>query len=94
VTETCDDDASNLITHVATTPATTADCDMTAAIHTDLAAKELLPSEHYLDIGYIDAELLVRSQIDHQVMLVGPVSSDPALTSAYSEWNHTRAIWS
>jgi transposase len=34
------------------------------AIHTDLAAKELLPSEHYVDIGYIDAELLVRRQTD------------------------------
>lgn len=78
LTETCDDDAPNLITHVATTPATTADCDLTAAIHTDLAGKQLLPNEHYLDIGYIDAELLVRSQTDHQVTLVGPVSSDPA----------------
>jgi hypothetical protein len=78
LTETCDDNAPNLNTHVATTPATTADCDLTAAIHTDLAAKQLLPSEHYLDIGYIEAELLVRSQSDHQVRLVGPVSSDPA----------------
>lgn len=78
LTETCDDDSPNLITHVATTPATTADSELTAKIHDDLAAKDLLPSEHYLDIGYVDAELIVQSASEHQVELVGPVITDPA----------------
>ena len=78
LTETCDDQTPNLITHVATTPATTADGDLTASIHTDLAAKALLPSEHYLDIGYVDAGVLVASQADHGVSVIGPVITDPA----------------
>lgn len=78
LTETCDDDAPNLITHVATTPATTADVDLTATIQADLAAKNLLPSEHYLDIGYVDAEILVTSQTEYNISVIGPVISDPA----------------
>src|SRR5262249_55190265 len=78
LTETCDDDMPNLITHVATTPATMADGDLTTSIRADLAAKELLPSEHYLDIGYVDAGVLVASQTDHNVTVIGPVINDPA----------------
>lgn len=78
LTETCDDDTPNLITHVATTPATTADADMTASIHRDLAAKDLLPSEHYLDIGYVDAGIVVTGQAEHGVTVVGPVITNPA----------------
>ncbi len=78
ITETCDDDAPNLITQVATTPATTADGDLTATIQADLAAKDLLPSEHYLDIGYVDAQVLVASQAEHGVSVIGPVITDPA----------------
>lgn len=78
LTETCDEDTPNLITHVATTPSTSADCQMTATIHTELAEKGLLPSEHYLDIGYVDGDILVSSQREHQVEVVGPVISDPS----------------
>jgi transposase len=78
LTETCDDDSPNLITHVATTAATTADGELTATIHSDLAKKHLLPREHYLDIGYVDAQILVDSQTEHDVRVVGPVITDPA----------------
>jgi transposase len=78
LTETCDDERPNLITHVATTPATTPDCTLTAAIQADLAAKDLLPSEHYVDMGYTDAALLVSSQAEHGITLVGPVTTDPS----------------
>ena len=43
LTETCEPDAPHLITNVATSPAPGSDYDMTPAIHTDLAARGLLP---------------------------------------------------
>ena len=76
LTETCDQDAPNLITHVETTPATTGDVEMTGTIHDALAEKDLLPSEHFVDTGYVDAGHLVSSQKDHQVDLYGPAPID------------------
>ena len=72
LTETCDDDQPQLITQVLTTPATTPDCVMGPAIQHDLARRDLLPSTHLLDSGYVDAELLVTAQTWHQVDVIGP----------------------
>jgi transposase len=68
----------HLITHVATTPSTTIDVEMTATIQAELAAKDLLPAEHIVDSGYIDAELLVTSMRAHTIDLLGPVIHDPS----------------
>lgn len=76
VTETCDADAPHLIVHVETTPAPVTDSDMTAPIHQALADKGLTPSIHLADAGYVDAELLVASQIEHSIELLGPVRPD------------------
>ena len=76
MTETCEADQVHLITHVETTHAVAADVDQTGPIHTALAAKGLLPGDHLLDAGYVDAELLVGSQFEHGVRLVGPVRPD------------------
>jgi transposase len=73
VTETCDDDAAHLIMHVATCPAMQPDMASTAAIHDDLARKDLLPAEHFVDSAYVDAGLLVSSQRDHAISLEGAV---------------------
>jgi transposase len=73
VTETCDADAAHLVTHVMTCPAMQPDMASTANIHTCLADKGLLPTEHFVDAGYVDAALLVGSQRDHGVSLEGPV---------------------
>jgi transposase len=73
ITETCDDDAAHLVTHVKTCPAMQPDMSGTAEIHQSLAAKELLPSEHFVDSAYVDAGLLVGSRRDHGVSLEGPV---------------------
>ena len=51
LTETCEKDSPHLITHVATTAATTDDGAMTETIHADLEAKELFPEEHMVDSG-------------------------------------------
>jgi transposase len=76
LTETCDDDAPHLITHVETTPGPVADGDKTPSIHEGLQAKGLLPSKHLADTGYIDAELLVQSREKYGVDLVGPTRAD------------------
>jgi transposase len=72
VTETCEDGQPHLITQVLTTPATTPDCVMGPAIHHALAQRDLLPGTHLLDGGYVDADLLVTAQAQHQIEVVGP----------------------
>ena len=76
LTETCDDDTPHLITHVATTPATTADVAMTPQIQEDLAARDLLPAEHLVDAGYVSSQHLVTSAARHGIDLVGPAPQD------------------
>ena len=76
LTETCDPEGPHLITHVLTTPATTADVQVTHQIHQALATKQLLPQEHLVDMAYIDGGHLVRSQTDYDLDLVGPVPPD------------------
>ncbi len=73
VTETCDEDAAHLVTHVKACPAMEQDMTSTAEIHERLAVKGLLPAEHFVDSAYVDAGLLVSSRRDHGVSLEGPV---------------------
>ncbi|MFS2011991.1 IS1182 family transposase [Azospirillum sp. CT11-132] len=96
VTETCDDDTAHLITHVKTCPAMEQDMTSTAAIHECLAAKGLLPAEHFVDSAYIDTELLVHSRRDYAVSLEGPVrsvSSWQARTGQGYDLPHFRIDW-
>jgi len=72
LTETCEEGQPHLITGVMTTPATTPDCVMGPLIQDDLATRDLLPSVHLLDGGYVDADLLVTAQATHQIDVVGP----------------------
>lgn len=76
LTETCEDEAPNLITHVETTPAPTADGEVTPRVHRALAAKGLLPTTHLVDTGFLDAALLVESERDDAVNLLGPTRRD------------------
>ena len=78
LTETCEDDTVNLLTHVTTTVATVHEAKCTAAIHQALAGKGLVPGEHLVDSAYVDAELLVRSREELGIALVGPGRPDPA----------------
>jgi len=41
-----------------------------------LQERELLPRQHLVDTGYVDAELRVSSQRDYQVELIGPARPD------------------
>jgi transposase len=65
-----------LIVQVQTTVANVQDVETTAIIQADLAQHHLVPDEHIVDTGYVDADLLVRSQEKHSIRLVGPVLSD------------------
>jgi transposase len=76
LTETCEDEEIHLITHVETTAAGITDSELSAPIHDALAKKDLLPSEHFLDAGYVDADLVVKSQHDLGIEVVGPMRPD------------------
>ena len=96
LTETCDDDAAHLITHVTTCPAMQPDMTSTAGIHEGLAAKRLLPAEHFVDSAYVDAGLLASSQRDYGVSLEGPVrgtSSRPARDGQGYDLPHFAIDW-
>ncbi len=76
LTETCEKDSPHLITHVETTTAPVSDDARTATIHEGLKQKELLPDQHIVDTGYVDAQLLHRSQQEYGIDLVGPTRAD------------------
>lgn len=76
LTETCLSEEIHLITNVETTVATTQDIEITETIHQSLARKKMLPKEHFVDSGYIDANLLLDSPQTYGVSLIGPVPKD------------------
>jgi transposase len=81
LTESCDDDLPRLITNIETTPATTPDDNLIEVVHRSLDGRNLLPSEHLVDKGYTDATVLVASQRDYGVEVIGPVVQDPSWQS-------------
>jgi len=76
LTETCEQDSPHLITHVATTTAPTTDEVMTETIHEELQRACLLPGQHFLDTGYITAPILVSSQHQYGIEVIGPRRPD------------------
>ena len=82
LTETCEPDRPNLITHVETTSATTADVVALDDIHDGLAAKGLLPAEHLADSAYMSAFELVKSRDRYGVEMVGPMRVDTSWQAA------------
>jgi transposase len=76
LTETCDESLPHLITHVETTPAPATDRSALAGVPQALQEKEVLPSLHLVDAGYVDAEALVQSRCTYAVDLLGPAPGD------------------
>jgi transposase len=74
LTETCQTTEPNLITNVLTTPATTADVEVTPTIHQALADKALLPEEHFVDTAYTSVDNLLDAERQHNIDLIGPVA--------------------
>jgi transposase len=81
LTETCDDNLPRLITNIETTPATKPDDNMIEVVHRSLDSRNLLPSEHLVDKGYTDARVLLASQRDYGVEIIGLVAQDPSWQS-------------
>lgn len=78
LTESCEPDAPNLITNVATTDATVPDVSMTEPVHARLAEAGRLPGEHMVDAGYVDAHVLVHARREYGLTLTGPAA--PAIS--------------
>jgi transposase len=75
LTESCEQNAPRLVTHIETTVATTRDATVTEAVQDDLIARDLKPDVHLADAGYTDAGNLVTSQ-EKGIELVGPVRAN------------------
>jgi hypothetical protein len=73
VTETCAEDGTDVITDVATMPATSADRQALAGIHPRLERRGLLPGEHLTDGGCTSLAHMERAGREHQVALAGPL---------------------
>jgi hypothetical protein len=71
-----DGERPNLIVGVATTDATVPDARMTEKIHAALAARDLLPAEHFVDSGYPSAAVGVDSLARWGITLVSPLLAD------------------
>lgn len=65
-----------------TTTATLPDGEVVGDVHEHLEKQDLLPGQHLVDSGYIDAKLLAESQHRYQVDLFGPVMPDLRLPNA------------
>jgi len=76
LTETCEENAPHLITHVTTTAAATSDEAMTETIHADLQQTDLTPRQHLLDTGYITAPILVSRKPQYGIEVIGPARGD------------------
>jgi hypothetical protein len=85
VTETCAPESVNVITDVATTSAAANDAQTLPDIHTRLARRKLLPSEHLVDGGCTSLVHLERAAREHQVTVSGPLSGNPTRQHRRSE---------
>lgn len=89
VTETCDPDHPHLIVHVATTPATQVDSAIVPSLHLALAARHILPQEHLLDSGYLNAAHLVDAQEHYGIQIIGqPLPDTSWQTRAKQGFGH------
>src|SRR5262245_30740441 len=62
LTEACDAERPNLITDVQTTSAAVADDAVTATIQAALAEREVSPTTHIADTGFVNSQLFVSSR--------------------------------
>ncbi len=68
-TEGCDPDQPHFLLEITTTAATTPDGAVLEDLHERLAEKKVLPSQHLVDKGYVDAEILAAS-VNNSITLI------------------------
>ena len=73
MTEICDTNQVHAITNVETTLAPIPDLNTPSTIHIALQEKDLLPGEHFLDAGYLDAATLVSAKQDFDIAICKPI---------------------
>lgn len=72
LTECCGPESPGVITHVTTTAAAVHDHRALPEIHAALKIKSLLPAQHLVDMGYVDARVLAESRSLYDIDLIGP----------------------
>jgi transposase len=72
LTETCDEGAPRIVTHVGTAPAPEQDAEAVSPTHEALAARDLLPALHLVDGAYMEPRSLLEAHERFGVNLVGP----------------------
>ena len=102
LTESCDEDRPLLITNVETTTSASLDLEWTDTIHQHLQERDLLPKEHLVDAGYVDARALAEGTSIYGLDLIGPTKLDPSwqarqgvpygLSSFVIDWEKEQAI--
>jgi hypothetical protein len=91
--QAAEDEATHLITHVETMRGPTADGAATPKIHAALQQRGLLPGTPIVDPGFLDADLLVRSQERYGVDLLGPTRLDDHWQAQYQLDPHRGQLW-
>ena len=76
LTESCDEDAPRLITHVETSRAGNGDVDVTPRIHQALKEKDLVPTEHLTETNDAEAKQFVQRKPEYGIDLIAPTRAD------------------
>lgn len=82
LTEHCGPDRPHVIVNVETTDAARSDQRMVERIHDRMEEQDLLPDEHFVDTGYMAAQVVLAEAHHHGVQLVGPMPPDTSWQAA------------
>jgi transposase len=80
LTEACDKDAPSIITNVLVTKASAQEMLAARQVHERLKQNQIVPEEHFLDAGYVSADLVLQCR-EEGIEIVGPMAHN-------STWQH------
>ncbi len=76
LSETCDEDLPHLITYVETTSSPSKDHQIIENLHGSLSQRKISPTQHFVDAGYVDSDLIITSNKNYKIDLIGPAPGD------------------